>query len=58
MHVVIRFVDAQGQPIDNPTPEQLARLANAYAAVVLAARFPGATFQHRPVSPAVTAESR
>ncbi len=58
MHVVIRFVDAQGHPIDDPTREQLARLANAYAAVVLDATFPGATFQHRSVPPAVTAESR
>ncbi len=58
MHVTIRFVDAHGQPIDDPTPQQLERLANAYAAVVLAATFPGATFQNRETAaPAATAQS-
>ncbi len=47
MHVVIRFVDANGQPIDHPTRQQLARLADTYARAVLAATFPGATFQSR-----------
>ncbi len=48
MHIIVRYVDAHGTPIDRPTPEQLERLANAYAKAIIQAKFPNATFKDAP----------
>ena len=50
MHIIIRYVDAHGNSVDHPTPEQLERLANTYAKAVIKAKFPHATFKNNSPS--------
>jgi hypothetical protein len=45
MKVIVEFVDAQGQPVAQPSAAQLEHMANHFAKALLKVRFPHITFK-------------
>ncbi|MCY0899642.1 MAG: hypothetical protein OWU33_12040 [Firmicutes bacterium] len=52
MKVIVEFVDAHGQPVPQPSPEQLEALANHFAKALLKVRFPEIALKDAPAAAA------